>query len=90
MVQKSGMYDDRLPGIRWRFPHQCAHWFGMTVLFGARTSLFKFQFVAPQNDTERVRVGTITDHARHDLAVGPADKFQFVFLPLKTRIVNFF
>ena len=31
-----------------------AHWFGMTVLFGARTSLFKFQFVAPQNDTERV------------------------------------
>ena len=23
-----------------------AHWFGMTVLFGARTSLFKFQFVS--------------------------------------------
>ena len=37
----------------------------------------------PQNDTERVRVGTITDHARHDLAVGPADKFQFVSVRTK-------
>ena len=37
-------------------------------------------FFAQQNDTERVRLGTITDHARHDLAVGPADKFQFVYL----------
>ena len=49
----------------------------MTVLFGARTSLFKFQFVAPQNDTERVRQGTKTDHVRHDLAARPAGKFQF-------------
>ena len=37
----------------------------------------KFTICVPQNDTERVRVGTITDHVRHDLAVGPADKFQF-------------
>ena len=35
------------------------------------------KFTAPQNDTERVREGTTTDHVRHDLAVGPADKFQF-------------
>ena len=49
MVQKSGMYDDRLPGIRWRFPHQCAHWFGMTVLFGACAHLYKFQFTLPAN-----------------------------------------
>ena len=49
----------------------------MTVLFGARTSLFKFQFAEPQNDTERVRLGAITDHARHDLAARPAGKFQF-------------
>ena len=40
------------PQIRWRFPHQCAHWFGMTVLFGARTSLFKFQFVCLLNKTD--------------------------------------
>ena len=52
----------------------------MTMLFGARAHLYKVQFAAPQNDTERVRLGTITDHARHDLAVGPADKFQFVYL----------
>ena len=37
----------------------------------------KFRFVAPQNDTERVRVKTITDHVRHDLAARPAGKFQF-------------
>ena len=29
-----------------------AHWFGMTVLFGARTSLFKFQFVCLLNKTD--------------------------------------
>ena len=40
----------------------------------------KFQFVAPQNDTERVRLGAITDHARHDLAARPAGKFQFAAL----------
>ena len=34
-------------------------------------------YYAQQNDTERVRQGTKTDHVRHDLAVGPADKFQF-------------
>ena len=37
----------------------------------------KFQFTVPQNDTERVRLGAITDHARHDLAARPAGKFQF-------------
>ena len=39
IVQKNSLYDDGLPGIRWRFPHQCAHWFGMTMLFGARSRL---------------------------------------------------
>ena len=29
-VQKDGLYDDGLPIIRWRFPHQSADWFGMT------------------------------------------------------------
>ena len=76
MVQKNGLYDDGLLGFRWRFPHQCAHWFGMTMLYDALASLCKFQICVPQNDTERVRVRTITDHARHDLAVGPAAKFQ--------------
>ena len=47
------------------------------MLYDALASLCKFQICVPQNDTERVRVGTITDHARHDLAVGLADKFQF-------------
>ena len=68
------VYDVPGPGIRWRLPHQCA------LLYRNDREFVKFQFVAPQNDTERVRVGTITDHARHDLAVGPADKFQFVDL----------
>ena len=45
-AQKNGLYDDRLPEIRWRFPHQCAHWFGMTVFFDARSFLCKFQFVS--------------------------------------------
>ena len=39
------MYDDKLPGIRWRFPLKPARWFGMTVLYGARTSPCRFQFV---------------------------------------------
>ena len=52
----------------------------MTMLFDALTSLYKFPICVPQNDTERVRVGTITDHARHDLAARPAGKFQFIFL----------
>ena len=57
----------------------------MTVLFGACAHLYKFQFAAPQNDTERVRLGTITDHARHDLAARPAGKFQFVALTHKDK-----
>ena len=65
-----------------------ADWFGMTVLFGACVHLYKFQFVGPQNDTERVRLGAITDHARHDLAARPAGKFQFVFLLRKANTVN--
>ena len=46
------MDDDELPGIRWRFPHQCAHWFGMTVLFDARSFLDKFQFVFFPRETD--------------------------------------
>ena len=41
-AQKNGLYDDRLPEIRWRFPHQSADWFGMTMLFDARFFLDKF------------------------------------------------
>ena len=48
-LKKDNLYDDRLPGIRWRFPHQCAHWFGMTRSDDAPNS----KFTAPQNDTER-------------------------------------
>ena len=44
-VQKNGLYDDRQLEIRRRFPHQCAHWFGMTVFFDARSFLAKFQFL---------------------------------------------
>ena len=40
------------------------------------------QFAEPQNDTERVRLGAIIDHARHDLAARPAGKFQFFYLLL--------
>ena len=43
-AQKNGLYDDRMPEIRRRFPHQSADWFGMTVLFGACAHLYKFQF----------------------------------------------
>ena len=86
--KKNRLYDDGLPGIRWRFPHQCAHWFGMTVLFGACAHLYKFPFSEPRNDTERVRVKTITDHVRHDLAARPAGKFQFTALRNDTERVR--
>ena len=32
------VYDVPGPGIRWRFPHQCAHWFGMTCSDGPPNS----------------------------------------------------
>ena len=57
------------------------------TLFDALASLCKFQFTAPQNDTERVREKSITDQGRHDLAVGPAAKFQFVYLLRKTDML---
>ena len=44
----------------------------------------------PQNDTERVRVGTITDHARHDLAVGPADKFPICLFTVENQNCKLF
>ena len=47
----------------------------MTMLYDALASLCKFQICVPQNDTERVRVKTITGHVRHDLAARPAGKF---------------
>ena len=53
------------------------YFLGMTVLSGACAHLYKFQFAAQQNDTERVRQGTKTGHVRHDLAARPAGKFQF-------------
>ena len=52
----------------------------MTMLYDALASLCKFQICVPQNDTERVRVKTITGHVRHDLAARPAGKFQFSVL----------
>ena len=52
------------------------YFIAMTVLFDALASLCKFQFTALRNDTERVRLGTKTDHVRHDLAARPAGKFQ--------------
>ena len=53
------------------------YFLGMTMLYDALASLCKFQICVPQNDTERVRQGTKTDHVRHDLAARPAGKFQF-------------
>ena len=38
--QKNGLYDDKLPGIRWRFPHQFENWFGMTRSDDAPNSNF--------------------------------------------------
>ena len=32
----------------------------------------KFQFIEPQNDTERVRAEATTNQVRHDLAAGTA------------------
>ena len=42
------------------------------TLFGARAHLCKFQFVAPKNDTERVRAEATTNQVRHGLAAGTA------------------
>ena len=53
------------------------YFLGMTMLYDALASLCKFQICVPQNDTERVRVKSITDHVRHDLAARSAGKFQF-------------
>ena len=50
------------------------HWFAMTGSDGPLNS----QFIEPQTDTERVRLGTKIDHVRHDLAARPAGKFQFI------------
>ena len=38
-VQKNGLYDDRLPGIRGRFPHQFENWFGMTRFLRMRPAV---------------------------------------------------
>ena len=41
MAQKKGrLYDDGLPGIRWRLPHQRARWFAMTRSNGPTNSNF--------------------------------------------------
>ena len=48
--KKNGLYDDKLPEIRWRFPRQCAHWLGMTMLFESLAYLCKFQFVRLLNE----------------------------------------
>ena len=56
------------------------YFLGMTMLYDALASLCKFQICVPQNDTERVRVKTITGHVCHDLAARPAGKFQFSVL----------
>ena len=40
MAQKDRLYDNRSSGIRWRFPHRCAHWFGMTRSDDASNSQF--------------------------------------------------
>ena len=83
-VRKNGLYDDKIPESRWRFPHQSADWFGMTTLFEAPAFLYKFQFAAPQNDTERVRLGTKTDHVRHDLSA--ATRRQIPNLPMRSVV----
>ncbi|MGN1027886.1 MAG: hypothetical protein ACI4P4_15940, partial [Faecousia sp.] len=44
-VQKNSLYDDRSSGIRWRFPNQCAHWFGMTRSNGLQNSQFVGQLI---------------------------------------------
>ena len=57
----------------------------MTVLFGAHAHLYKFQFVASKNDTERVREGTITHIQRTTWPPALRAKFQFDFPFQKTR-----
>ena len=59
----------------------------MTMLFDALTSLYKFPICVPQNDTERVREGTTTDHVRHDLAARPAGKFPFIVSLRKPKFI---
>ena len=49
------------------------NWFGMTVLFDALTSPAKYQFTAPQNDTERVRERSIPHIKTHDLSADTDD-----------------
>ena len=64
-------------------PHQCAHWFGMTMLFDALASLCKFQFVSLLNKTKQQSVirikgeynmalysEKVMDHFQHPRNVG--------------------
>ena len=48
-------YDEKQTGIRWRFPHQRARWFGMTVLFGARTYPCKFPICRGAEENRKAR-----------------------------------
>ena len=44
---KNGLYDDRSPVIRWRFPHQSEDWFGMTCSDGPANSNLYSSCVKP-------------------------------------------
>ena len=78
-VQKNGLYDDGLPIIRWRFPHQCAHWFGMTCSDGPTNSnlpvccaksinILSCRWNGP--DTYRTYAGCREYGAPHELFIG--------------------
>ena len=58
------------------------YFIAMTVLFDALASLCKFQFTALRNDTERVRLETITDHVRHDLSAATRRQIPIVHCQL--------
>ena len=47
--KKNSLYDDGLPGIRWRLPHQRARWFAMTRSDGTTNSQFHDQLMKSDN-----------------------------------------
>ena len=68
IVQKNSLYDDGLPEIRWRFPHQSEDWFGMTGSDGPLNSNLQYHRTIPSGSgKERLR-----NHVRHGLGPGTA------------------
>ena len=89
MVQKNGLYDDGLLGFRWRFPHQSADWFGMTVLFDAQSFLHKFQFIRRLSKTDKHNSNLSGSSVRQEILGNTAQLRQRISADLLHHFCSF-